>query len=315
MEIKPYEPLLHREIHVHDVQKHFKQQLDLLESLTNYGTSLIAGTFHTSKKEMPEIIVLLVLLKQVVTMLDAIHALASNGCSEALLLQGRALFEASLYIDFILKDDCDNKAKHYYVANVRNELNWNKRTQHGETEHQRFHDSLGEYASVLDKAVEKLGTSAAARINEIENHLSNPPFNEINDALDQARGNRPYDVSWYSTFGVESVRQLANTLNRLHEYDIFYSQTSQVMHSSAYKNHISFQGGKISIEQIRGLKGLKTAIQFVASTTFHTYRAVLTHYRPAQLPEFKDKYIDFWQKPFLSIPDINYKNIESDVLL
>ncbi len=315
MEIKPYEKLLHREVQIHDVHEHYEKQLELLKSLTDYGTFLIAGTFHTSKKEMSEIIVLLVLLKQVVSMVDAIHVLASNACSEALLLQGRALFEASLYIDFILSGDSNNKAEHYYVSNLRNEVHWNKRTQENETEHQRFSDSLGDYSSVLENAVKKLGTQAAERITEIEGFLSKPPFDEINNTLLNARGSRPYEASWYKPFGVNSVRQMANTLSRLPEYELFYSPTSEVIHSSAYRKHIQFQGGKISIKQIRDISNLKTAIQFVAAITLRSYRQILMHYRPAQLSEFNSKYIEFWQEPFMNIPNISYGKTEGDVLL
>jgi len=42
----PYEPLLHRELHVHDVKEHFSKQLELLRDVVNYGTNLIASTFQ-----------------------------------------------------------------------------------------------------------------------------------------------------------------------------------------------------------------------------------------------------------------------------
>ena len=49
------------------------------------------------------------LLRQIVTMLDGVEVLLSNGASYTAQLQLRALLEASIYIEWILKGDGDKK--------------------------------------------------------------------------------------------------------------------------------------------------------------------------------------------------------------
>ena len=115
MNIPPFEKLLHRELHIHDAQKYFAPQLKMLEEISNYGSTLIAGTFHTSQRGLKDVVVLIVLLKQVVAMIDSIQVLAKNACADSVQLAGRSLIEASLYIDWILKNDGENKALYYYV--------------------------------------------------------------------------------------------------------------------------------------------------------------------------------------------------------
>jgi Family of unknown function (DUF5677) len=66
-----------------------------------------------------------VLLRQVIAMLDGIDILLSNGATYASHLQMRALFEASVYIDWILQGDFEKKIDYFYVHNVF----WAARTQ------------------------------------------------------------------------------------------------------------------------------------------------------------------------------------------
>ena len=105
MNEKPFDPLLHRELHIHDVQENFSQQLLLLRDVVNYGTNLIPAAFNSSDRALVDIVVIPVLLKQLVSMLDAYEVLVSNACVPASVLHYRSAFEASLYIDFILSGD------------------------------------------------------------------------------------------------------------------------------------------------------------------------------------------------------------------
>ncbi len=58
---------------------------------------------------MKDIIVLGTLTRQVVAMLDGLELLLANGAVYVAGLQSRALFEASVYIDWILKDDTERR--------------------------------------------------------------------------------------------------------------------------------------------------------------------------------------------------------------
>ncbi len=240
-------------------------------------------------------------------MLDAIHVLATNACTQASLLQMRALFEASVYIDWIIHSDSEKKAKLFYVSNLRKELIWLYRTQEGNQEHDRFFDQLGEFGEAMEETRDRLSAGSEKYIESIEKLLSHPELLEANEKLDKAKGNKKYEPAWYTPFGMRSIRQIANDMNRLHEYEIFYSQASEKMHGSDYRSHVRFSGGTVNVEPIRNLDGLTTIINYVVSATLHTYKVIINRYRPAQIKEFGEKYLQYWRKPFLNMPDINYK--------
>lgn len=303
---KPYERLLHRELHAHDAKTHYGPQLSLLIDVVNYGTNLIPATFSTSNRTLGDVVVTTVLLKQLVMMLDSFQVLVAEACTEASLLQVRAIFEASIYLEWILKSDKEKKALYYYVSNVRKERQWTQRAVPNDPEQETFFNNLGEFGDALEDTKNRLATYAISRISEINEFLAKEPYLGVSNSFDQCRGKKPYDPPWHEPLGKKSVRSLAKALGRLHEYEVFYSQTSEAVHGSRHTTHVKIKKGRISIEPIRHLEGLKPILHFVLSVSFHTYRKILEHYRPGQIAEFNKRYIEDWRKVFLNIPEINY---------
>jgi hypothetical protein len=312
---KPYEPLLHRELHVHDVKEHFARQLSVVHDVVNYGTNLIPACFASSKRDLGDVIVITVLLKQVVMMLDAFEVLIGEACTEASTLQGRALFEASLYLDWMLSADKEKKALYYHVANVRKERQWAQRGVSDDPEQNVFFANLGNFAEAMEPTRLKLRDFAPDRLREINELLAKEPFAQANAELEKARGSRQYEPPWHKPLGEKSVRGIAKSLNRLHEYEIFYVQSSEMMHASRHAPHIKIQKGHVKLEPIRHLDGLDTILRFTLSIVFHTYRKVLDQYRPGQLTEFNARYIRDWREAFTIMPNIQYKGDSNPTLI
>ncbi len=308
MSERPFEKLLHRELHMHDVQQNFEQQLLLVRDVVNYGTNLIPATFLTSSRELVDVIILPVLLKQMVSMLDAFEVLVSNACVPASLLQSRAAFEASIYIDFMLAGNGDEKAKHFYVSNIRKEMEWAKRTQTGDPAQVLFFKALGEFGNALDLTKNNLAAAAKTQLDIANAFLSNEPWRSVNVNIEAARGNRAHDLPWYAPFGPKSVRQLSGVVGRLHEYEVFYGASSEKMHASDYKSHVTLGGGTMSMEPIRNLLCLASSLRFTLSVAFHTYKRVLQAYRPGQIEEYNRRYMTDWRDPFMSMPDVKYES-------
>lgn len=305
---KPYEKLLHRELHSHDAKKHYSAHVDLLKDVVNYGTNLIPACLSSSKKSLGDIVIITVLLKQLVMMLDAFQVLVAEACTEAALLQCRALFEASIYIDWILSSDTERKARYYYVANVRRERQWVRRGVPDDKEQKAFFKNLGEFGETLEKTMNRLATFAPDRLKELDEFLEKEPYAATSDDFEKARGNRPYDPPWHAPLGERSVRSICKAVGRLHEYEIFYSSMSEAMHGSRQRSHVKIERGKITLEPIRHLEGLATLLNFTLSSVFHTYREVLQCYRPGQIAEYSKRYIDEWREAFMNIPKVNYQD-------
>jgi hypothetical protein len=296
--------LLHRDKVIADVKRAFPEQVALLRELTNYGSNLIPRCYISSEKELKDLVVLAILLRQVVAMLDSIEILASNGAVYAAGLQSRALFEASVYIEWILKTDAQKKATYYYVHNVRRQRMWARRSQPGSKEAIAFAASSSDLLSLLSA---KTVQEAKNKLPEIDRLLSQPTFRAVNEAFDERATKNGQDVQWYVPLGMQSIKAIMKNVGKLTEYLVFYAIFSNAMHSSDYFAHIKIGEGRVAFEPVRHLKGYEPLFRFSASTAINTYRRILEEYRHGELDGFNRKYMENWRKAFMEVPPIEYK--------
>jgi len=304
-----YKEILDRDKHVNDVKEHFGNELKLLTDIVNYGTNLIPRVFTTSNRNLTAIIVVGVLLKQVVSMLDSIEILLSNANIHASKLSTRALYEASIYIEWILKEQADKKAKYYYVSNLRGEKKWALRGIKDTVEHESFKHVRDQLNVDPPSKHDSFEADAKSHLAQVEKTLLQNSFKTINDELERLQNNnrRKMEPSWYKVFRIHSLRHMAKSLDRHAEYDLFYSQGSDVTHSARYKDHIRISKGKIEFIPIRLLEDMSTLLFFSISIAINAYKTVLNYYRPGEVINFERKYINDWRQTFLNIKSVNYK--------
>lgn len=306
MQEMPHSAILNREEAQAVVDQHFSQQTALLRDLTNYGSNLIIRAYDSSPKKMAEVVVCGVLLKQVVAMVDAVEVLLSAGCGHASFLPARTAFEASIYIDWIFNSDSERRATRYVVANYRDERLWTSRAIPGTAEE----ISYKKIAQMLNVDVHAdrptLVGDAGAHLNEIDRVLTQADLAPINQEFIAARRKRPRDPEWYELDGVRSIRQLAEKVGRLPEYEFFYSRGSQVAHTGTYKDHILFSDGQIRFKPIRHLSDVNMLLNFIVSICVGTYMKTLERYRPGETTAFANKYLADWRDPFMNAVPVKY---------
>ena len=309
MREKEFKLILDREKHKVDVKQYFSKHIDLLIDLANYGSNLIPRVYGSSNKKLEDIVVIGVLLKQVVSMIDAVEILISKGAVGPANLQARAAFESSLYIDWILKSESEKKAKYYYVSNLRNQRLWALRFKPGSPEKEIFSKDfqyLDEHLKTTD--LEDVEKQAEKELADIDSLLTRNGWNEINLEFEKEKKKKKTgaETYWYKMFGVTSIRQLAKQVDRLGEYDLFYSRSSEVMHATSYGDHIQFSKGTVSFEPIRQLKDLHIVLRFITLVAISSYVSILKHYRYGELSHFRLKYVRDWRDAFLNIPSVSY---------
>jgi hypothetical protein len=308
MKEKEFKPLLNRERHKKDARKIFFKQIEVLVDLANYGSNLIVRAFDSSNKRLEDVIVICVLLKQVVSMLDAVEVLISHGIVNPVSLQVRCAFEASLYIDFILAGDSDQKARYYYVANLRNKRLWESRYIQGSGERKAFSHVFEYLEGYMAPENPQLVDEIKKDIEDIKRVLKQDNFMVINETFEKMRIKKTGEEAfWYKAYGIKSLRQIAEMVSRLAEYEIFYPSGSEVTHSTSYRGHIRFHEGMITFEPIRKLEGADSVLQNIMGIALSSYKAILKHYRYGELSHFKRKYIQDWRDGFQNITHVSYK--------
>ena len=259
-----------------------------------------------ARKKMEEIVVCGVLLKQVVAMVDAAEVLLSAGCGHASFLPARTAFEASIYIDWIFDGDGERRATRYIVANYRDERLWAGRAIPGTLEEAAFSKISQTLWVDIHTNRPSLATEAAALLTEIDRILAQPHLALIDQEFSIARGKRKRDPEWYELDGLQSIRQVAEKVGRLPEYEFFYSKGSQVTHTGTYKDHIRFADGQVRFKPMRHLADINMLLNFVVSVCLGVYKGVLTRYRPGELNALSKKYLEDWRDPFKNIVSVKY---------
>lgn len=313
----PHKALLDRRQPVSDVDEHFRDAVNLLRDITNYGTNLIIRCFATGDRKLEDAVILGALLRQAVAMFDALEILVANAAVHPSQLQQRAIFEASLYIDFMLRDDTEAKAKSYYVANLREQRAWACKAQPGSPENTAFAKTTDAFGLSDFASNDDIRDQAAGQIEEIDRILAQEELAQANAALQQVKDSKslPYEPAWYIPFGQRSIRQIAISVERLHEYELIYSGSSEVMHATKYTHHFKFVDGNIHFEPIRYLESISTVVNLSVGQMIHIYRTILNHYRPEEMSAFKRKYTEDWRGPFFDVKRVRYSRGENSIVI
>ena len=302
---QPNPVLLDRELAKASVRQYLTDALELTVEVVNYGSNLVVRCIQTSERTLVEVVAVGAFVKHVVAALDAIQILASEAAALAGKLQARTLLEASLCGEWILRDDSEKRAAAFYVWTLRRRRAWSRAIIPRTPEQVRLRTSLGDL--YRDHAAEhpEVVAVAESEVSQIDEFLRRPKFAELDAYFSKERGTRSFDVPWYRPLGLQSVRAIAAAVGRLAEYDVFYSQDSDVVHASSLRSHLKISEGVAILEPIRGLSGLSGTLSRSLSMAFRTYRYTLERYRPDEVEAYSRLYREEWKARFLGIPQVD----------
>jgi hypothetical protein len=276
----PHKLLLDDEGATAFVSEHLQTWTNLLRDLTNYGSHLIPRAYSSSGKTLSDMVLIGTLLRQLVAMIDAIEILLCRSAVHASTLQLRAMFEASVYIDWMLASDRENKAAYYYVHNLLRLRLWAMRVE------------------------------GKSHVNEIDRVLAQSRFAAIRDDFRDWKKGNDHRPNWYSPLGVPDLRDMAIKVNQEPFYVFVYGPGSEVMHTSNYGHHVRVGSGRITFLSIRHPKGFSTTVRLTATIAIDIFMKILKEYREGECARFGQKYIEKWQQAFRSIPELKINESE-----
>jgi hypothetical protein len=284
--------LLEREAAV-EMANQFRDAVDLLDELVNYGTNLVVRAFHSSKRDLIAVCVLFVQLRQLLMHLDGITILIRNGNAGTADLQLRSLLEIGHLIEWTLKKDTETKVQHLYVANLRRRLQWDNSVIKGTPEFAKHYDVT---AGLKIEAQDLKGVTEEAM--QIYSMLGKPPFDSINAKFEPHYQQREFDEPWYKVYGSPSIRAVADDLGRLKEYTYIYSALSSVTHGSNIWKNVFFASDKIEVSPLREPQHIPRVVQLAATLAFRVFRLILAVFRSGEEENFDRKYVGEWRQRF-----------------
>ena len=281
--------VLDRELSVESARQ-FKEKLDLLNELVDYGTFLLPRAFGSSPRDVKAVCVIFVQLRQFLVHLDAVSLLAAAGNCSSGTLQLRSLLEAAHTMEWLLKSDSETKVSYLYVANLRERKRWQSIAVPGSAEATKHVAMAGRLPFDGDQI-----TAIAEEISRIDSLLNQPPLATINARFEQFYVKHGYDQPWYKAYGVQSIRKIGGDIGRLNEYTYIYSPSSGVTHGSDMWKSLVFGNRELHVNPVREPQNIPTLLKLPISLALRVYRFVLSEYRSGELENFARKYLQEWR--------------------
>lgn len=306
-----YEPadplLLDRNASQEQARAVLGEPLAFLADMVNYGTHLIIKALGDGEDDTSRLVVCAGLLKHIVGMLDAAVVLLENGHSTTALTQVRSAFEATLYLELILQEETEYRARVYLVGEYRRRLAFLLRALDPSTAPGSFNHDYAHIGMSTQTLSEEAKASGVDHVAHIQSVLAQPGLATIDAAYQKKRGNKSFDPNWYELLGHKSIRQIAKALKEEAAYDLWYGRGSQVVHAQSPTQHWSVLGDVAALKAIRHLEDGHSVKDGVAQVALHAYRLVVRKYLPDDFPALQQKYLADWQKPFRSSVKVQYE--------
>lgn len=278
--------------------KPFRNSVDLLNDLLDYGICLLPRAFEKRWKDMKAICVIRVQLRQFLAHLDGAAALIATGNCFTSTLQLRSLLEIAVTLEWLLTSNTDSKVQYLYVANLRQRRRWN---------------NLGIADS--PEAAEPCELTRENRI--IDAFLAKPPFAEIDASFQQGKGRREHDLPWYEVYGLQSkpkttIRKICEELGLIRDYNNIYCVHSQVAHGCDLgENILVYENSTAS--PIRDPDEIPSVVYLAARLSVRLYRLIVKEYCASEKEHLEQKYLQDWEPRIPKEYEIVYVPVDTSI--
>lgn len=289
---------------------------DLIDEIVSYGVEVFqwcnqAGSKLPKDAPLP----LLLLLRHVLEMLDAISILTRTRCAEPIKLNLRSLLEALLYIEYILEDkgQWERRALSYILAT--------KRTHHQQL--QKFDPNTAQGKQFLE-AVEKDKMASGYKLPELPKGFSEPSslfsseyYKDVEAEWqrmkeERKKQGRTAHISWYSLFGgPKSLKELADKVRLTLLYETLYRFDSDYAHGGAILSYFRSKGDQPAFVSLRHPRNLQNFVATSITLALRVYRIMLGFFDAEKLrmleqwyiARIRNRHLDIAQNPKIIIQD------------
>jgi hypothetical protein len=270
-----------------EARRHFANQITVARAITDYGAQLLKRLFITvGRGALPDLIAIGLLLRQGIAALDGAVLCMEHGAIGVGHIHARSLFEADLYLQWVLTHDTERWGRQLYVANLRQEREWARRLVPGTIEQHELTQAWQVAWQRTPSESPDIVNTARERIEEVDELLTSDPYQEINGWFDVARNKRPYDPDWFKPGpnAPTSISNMASRLDRQAEYLVLYKVFSYHVHGTRTSTAFSVKSdGLVTIQPVRALVEFPFLFSIVTGLALRLYSRLLTRYRPDEL--------------------------------
>ncbi|MBE3139586.1 MAG: hypothetical protein IMZ53_03280 [Thermoplasmata archaeon] len=305
MPTKPNEEFVVRMIDNPQVDAELKNYSSIIDEIINYG-SLVFGWAFANVHEGDQHVAMFALYRRSLELLDTLSILIRNACITPCKLLLRALFETVLFVEYITKENFEQRARDFILCVKHKELTVLKEHCPSDPLYSRYLTNLKNDSVFKNMPIVEIPEiEAAIKAKEIlTNSNSYSASQEAYKATMERR--KPYSPIWWFNLhdGPKSIFELAKAMQRPAQYKILYEDWAGYAHGTgSFDGQVEISSVGIAIPQIR----LPKDAEFI---TFMAVSYGLTALRIMILMYAKERNVEFfeWYKREISSQYHDLKN-------
>jgi hypothetical protein len=276
-----------------------------MQELRDHLRDLIKRAFTEHKESFHDLIIIASLSKQALVALDGLCVCLEAGAAHAAHIQARAQWEATLFVEWALKNGAERWGRQFYIADIRRERASTLRAIPGTAENRAYQELWREtYEKEPHAFSDEFVQKASEHIVEIDRVLARPVYSSINPLFEEwvRRKGREPDW-WFQPGGPKSIYGMADSLARRTEYVILYGYWSGLAHGTRHASHFKHHQGSVELEPVRYVPLFPELLHVMFPMTARLIRELTSTYRHGELPQVLEKYVRQW-RPRFQVPDI-----------
>lgn len=298
MPTQPLKTILYRELSIASAREAIDNVSPLLQEVVNYSTNVFARCVSSAPGEIENYAVPLIYL-HMIEMTDGIEVLLSKSCPTPAKLLLRSSFEALLSIEYILEENCENRALAWIAFFVRKRLALYRSHDPSTNEGRQFRDILKD-----DKLVGDVRIQYPAEFDDFITHyedlLNSPKLEPVQREIERYRREKSRKPRrWYHLFGAQpprktpqNVEQLAKHLDMKAVYERLYREWSAIHHATEPARFISTTKNKRqAIRPLRDPSQIEMVADFAEVFMVYATSLILRKFRPGEEKAFAEWYL------------------------
>lgn len=255
----------------------------LLEELVNYATHVFDRCQSSATGGQDEELGPLILYLDVVEMTDGVHTMIKDVCAGAAIPVLRSLFEAELYLDFLLSKKDPERSLAWLVDYATTRIDRLQRydpIKKSETKRRKKKGLLGP-----TKKERELSALIRMEIKGLQNFLGQPHIVPVKAKIGRAS-------RWYQPYGGgATLEQLANTLGRGDEYQKLYRYWSAVSHAGDLSRFLSVTSADApAFQPLRDPTQVAEIASIASMIILRATRRMIARYRPTETRSLQEWY-------------------------
>jgi len=302
MPTEEYKPLLDREQAIASAEPLISAACPLLREVVNHASwgfrrCDAASDTHGGENED---LAAFVLYRHLIELTDGVEVLFAASCVDSAVPIVRAAFEASLSLDYILREDYTRRSLAWTCAYLHGRIAAHERLDANTVAGGAFTAAI---TSEFDRGL-SVPYDAGPSVAGLRRVLDRPQFKDLDAEYVKLRKQLNRAPDWFRLVGEKTRRSLARAVGRETEYLSFYSEWSGFSHAADAAPYVS-TGDKPGVAAFLGVRSphrMPHRAFFAVNYLLRATRKMLEHFRPGE--SLKPWYLREVQQPFMALSRI-----------